>query len=269
MLKKVSFLMALFFLGMSGSAQTLPRMARTEVMILGTYHMDNPGLDLVKAPLDDHLSARRQREILEVVQRIARYRPTKILLESAYGTQGMNDRYAGYRAGTYKLTADERDQLGIRLAHRLGHARVYPIDYAHDMDIAAVLALARKQGDKGTLDLIDHGLKEIGRMMARRPRISVRQALWEDNSPRADAFTQGMYNLLLRINEEPSNYKGTEVVAGWYHRNLRIFANIAKTIRPGDGRVLVIIGAGHAPILRQLVREAPDMKLVDPVGYLR
>ncbi len=256
-------------LPLAAGAQNLPPMPKTEVMVLGTYHMDNPGLDMVKAPLDDHLSPSRQKQIQEVVDRLARFRPTKILLEADFGGEEMNSRLTRFRNGTYKLSADERDQLGIRLAQRLNHERLYSVDFKHDMDIQAVFALAQKQGDKKMLETMGVGMKEVQKLVNRLPHQTVRQSLIEDNSAKMDAFTQGMYNLLLRVNEEPSNYKGVEVVSGWYHRNLRIFANIAKTISPKDERVLVIMGGGHGPILRQLVREAPDMKLVDAAKYLR
>jgi hypothetical protein len=57
------------------------------------------------------------------------------------------------------------------------------------------------------------------------------------------------------------------VVAEWYERNLVIFANLAAVAQPGE-RVLLIIGAGHTPILRDLVRVHPDMALVEAVDFL-
>jgi hypothetical protein len=250
------------------TAQKPSRPARTEVLVLGTYHMDNPGRDYVKASFDDHLSPKRQREIEDVVGRLARFRPTKILIESPYGSTKFNERYQAFRAGTYKLTADERDQIAMRLAQRLGHDRLWPIDFKEEMDIDSVMALAPKAAGASTMKAMGEGRAEIGRMFERLPRQTVRQNLLEANSPKTDALTQGLYNLMLRINEEPDNYRGADVVAGWYHRNIRIFANIAKTIQPGDERVLVLIGAGHTPILRQLVRDASDMKLVPVASVL-
>jgi hypothetical protein len=63
-------------------------------------------------------------------------------------------------------------------------------------------------------------------------------------------------------------YIGASVVAEWYERNLDIFANLARIAEPGD-RVLLIIGMGHAPILRDLIRAHPGMQLVEPLDYLR
>jgi hypothetical protein len=63
------------------------------------------------------------------------------------------------------------------------------------------------------------------------------------------------------------SYIGARVVTEWYARNLRIFANLARIVQPGD-RVLLIIGMGHTPILRELVRSHPGMQLVDALDYL-
>jgi len=264
-LRKLILLAATSLLVPVISAQELPKVPRVKVMVLGTYHMDNPKRDFVKGEIDDHLSPRRQREVSEVVRLLEKFRPTKILVESVYGTPTINERYGQYLAGTLPPTADERVQIGMSLARKLKLDRLHPIDFKEDMDIASVMALAQKTNDRVSLERLGAGHAEVLRMMARLPKMTVRQALVEANSPKVERFTQALYNQMLRVADEPNNYRGVDVVAGWHHRNLRIFANIARSVQPADERVLVIIGSGHAPLLRQFVREAIDMEEV-PVG---
>jgi hypothetical protein len=66
---------------------------------------------------------------------------------------------------------------------------------------------------------------------------------------------------------DTSQYPGATLTTAWYERNLRIFTHLATVAEPGS-RVLVIFGAGHAPILRRLVEEHPTMTLVEPLMYL-
>lgn len=67
---------------------------------------------------------------------------------------------------------------------------------------------------------------------------------------------------------EGEDYAGADMVARWWQRNLRIFANVARiAIDPGD-RVFVVYGQGHVPILRQLVTEHSDFCVEDPLPYL-
>ncbi len=240
---------------------------RVEVMILGTYHMANPGLDYLKSDLDDHLSPRRQREIGELVARIAAFRPTKIMVE-AVPTSKVNEQYRAYLDGTYRLTANETDQVAMRLAKSLGHGSLVPVDSKLDMDIEGVMKVAQELNDQSALKQMAGILSTIQREQSQRKTMTVCDIHLAANDPKWLAFGQGAYNRMLRVGTA-ENSKGADVVGGWYLRNVRIFANVARAIGPEDKRVLVLIGAGHAPILRQLVQDAPDMKLIEPSAYLR
>jgi hypothetical protein len=72
---------------------------------------------------------------------------------------------------------------------------------------------------------------------------------------------------LLPIVDEASA-PGADLLAAWYERNIRIFANLHRLgLNPGD-RVFVLFGAGHIPILRQLAEESPYFCIEDPLRYL-
>ncbi len=65
-----------------------------EIMILGTYHMDNPRLDAKNLEADDVLLPKRQREIAELIEKLGRFSPTKIAIEAAYSDKAdWNNRY--------------------------------------------------------------------------------------------------------------------------------------------------------------------------------
>ncbi len=53
-----------------------------------------------------------------------------------------------------------------------------------------------------------------------------------------------------------SLYQKTDLATNWYKRNLRIFTNVIEITEPGD-RLLLIIGAGHLKILRELAEDHP------------
>ena len=140
-----------------------PAVPRAQVMVLGTYHMDNPGRDYANPTVDDVLAPRRQAEIEAVVRALAEFRPTRIAIEATPSRDSLhNARYHAYRAGSYRLGRN---------------------------------------------------------------------------------------------------------VANWYARNLHIYANIARVAQPGE-RVLVIMGSGHRPLLRQFVAESPELELVPAERYL-
>jgi hypothetical protein len=55
-----------------------------KIMILGTYHMDNPRLDAKNLDADDVLLPKRQHEITDLIEKLTRFNPTKIAVEAPY-----------------------------------------------------------------------------------------------------------------------------------------------------------------------------------------
>ncbi len=55
----------------------------------------------------------------------------------------------------------------------------------------------------------------------------------------------------------------------WFNRNLRIFSRIRAITTVPDDRVLVVIGAGHLPILRQAFQASPEYRLREVAEFLR
>ena len=102
--------------------------ARAEVLVLGTYHMANPGRDIVNMKVDDVLAPKRQAEIAEVTAVLKKFRPTKIAVEASFNNDAMLKRYTDYVAGKYELTRNETEQIGFRLAKELGHKTIYSVD---------------------------------------------------------------------------------------------------------------------------------------------
>src|SRR3954463_5708484 len=86
------------------------------------------------------------------------------------------------------------------------------------------------------------------------------------NSARADS-AHGIYLAALRVGADTS-YPGASATSRWYERNLRITSNILRVIDSPADRVLVIIGAAHAPILRELLERVPGVRVVPAAGFL-
>ncbi|MDP2871582.1 MAG: DUF5694 domain-containing protein [Bacillota bacterium] len=239
-------------------------------MVLGTYHMANPGRDYANIRADDVLAPRRQTEIAEVCRLLSVFAPARIGLEvPAADQEDLDRRFAAYVAGEAELRRNESDQIGFRLAKMLGHERVHAVDYRSDLDLASVLAWAQAHGQEALAARMQREVASItGDMQARMDRITLRQILREDNSPEYDRL-HGLYLTMATIGDTgQGEYIGAEMTAAWYRRNIIIFSNVARLAACADDRVLVIIGSGHGALLRQLVRECPDYRLVDVGDYL-
>src|SRR3954469_20066483 len=75
--------------------------ARAEVLVLGTYHMANPGHDIFNMKADDVLAPKRQAEIAELIEVLKRFNPTKIAIEADFGSQRVAREYSDCLAGKY------------------------------------------------------------------------------------------------------------------------------------------------------------------------
>jgi hypothetical protein len=109
-----------------------PAAGRAEVLVLGVYHMANPGRDLFNMKADDVLAPKRQAEIAELVDVLKRFQPTKVALEADVWDERVGQRYADYVAGRHELSRNETEQVGFRLAKEMGHEKVYPVDVDGD-----------------------------------------------------------------------------------------------------------------------------------------
>lgn len=234
---------------------------KTQVLVLGTFHFEG-------APdSNDVLAAEQQREIRAVVDSLARFRPTKLALEEVPTDSARLDSiYRAYRSGEHELTANERQQLGFRLAARSDHPRVYSIDHKEPWPNREAVEWAQKHRPafldyysrwRGTRRAVHDSLQQ---------HATIREILLHVNGRE---HLRGLEELRMRKLElgADSRYPGVGPVRSVYSRDLHIFANLTRIAKPGD-RILVIYGAGHVEHLRRFVRNHPRMQLVAAEEYL-
>ncbi|WP_300543104.1 DUF5694 domain-containing protein [Maricaulis sp.] len=260
-------------------AQTPPRPEPVaEILILGTYHFANPGRDRYNAQADDMLSPRRQAEIEALADRLAEFRPTIVAVEADPGSD-INERYADWRAGEAELTVNERQQIGFRLAGMMDLDSVAPVDASHRFMAYEDLLLAYRElaggGPDPHLAEVEAASDALGRGFtaeteARQAAHTVGEVLaWMNTDAALDANHDFYLAYSIRRWGADGNAGGAHTVGNWYTRNILIFQNILKQVedRQGD-RVLVVVGQGHAAILRHLADQSPWVTLVNPLDYL-
>jgi hypothetical protein len=234
---------------------------RPEIMVLGTYHMANPGHDIHNMQADDVLSPKRQQEIARLVEVLKRFNPTKIAIEADVSGKRATQEYSDYLAGKYTLSRNEIDQIGYRLAKELGHSTIYPVDVDGDFPWLRVVNYAKANGLSAKFDslnaVVGTMVKEQGDFLASH---SVLETLRFMNADARVARDMGFYFSLVRFGE-PYEYAGPDLVAAWYQRNIRIYRNIVALITSPNDRILVIYGSGHLGWLRQDVADDQTVRL--------
>lgn len=272
-----------------------------QIMSLGVFHFQDRGLDAYKPQFDiDILSPQRQQEVTDVVERLAHFQPTKIAIERRPDRQAdIDQEYRAFLDGAFPLPGDEVYQLGFQLAQRLGHASIHCVDawgryYEPPLDLEAyavnrttqglqhflaeqfnfdlfrdLTTYTREHGQEGLMAQWQTAIQKVGESgdQAKTQR-TLRETLllgnreeniWRSHHP----YLVGPFK--IGVGKE---YVGVDYVTAWYSRNLRIFANLQRITEAADERLLLIIGAGHLPILRHCVLGSPEYALVEVQDYL-
>jgi hypothetical protein len=107
-MRKISLILGVVAISIAAWAQSD---ARPEILVLGTYHMSNPGRDIYNMKADDVLSPKRQQEIAQLIEVLKRFHPTKIAIEADTGSQRVEQQYSDYLAGKYTLSRDESSRI--------------------------------------------------------------------------------------------------------------------------------------------------------------
>ncbi|RZJ01530.1 MAG: hypothetical protein EON90_02820 [Brevundimonas sp.] len=277
MLKLLAAVVALAFIPALASAQTPEPPRPIQVMVLGVYHMDNPGRDVNNARIDTVTTPEKQAQMVEAVEALSRFRPTAIALERVAPdpTTLLDDAWPAFDPATLTTNADERVQLGYRLAALAHVDRVYAVDEKDRegqpsyFPYEPMMRWAQANGKMDVLQGFNVQVQDyLHQMEARQRVLTVRQLLAEVNAPDSPMAAQNarMYYQFLQFGGGDA-LPGAELNGRWYTRNAMIFAKLMQVARPGD-RIVLMFGAGHAYWLRHFAQTTPGFELVEPTAYL-
>jgi hypothetical protein len=271
---------ALFFLLSGVEAQKDPDVflnkgeERPEVLLVGTFHFGYPNLDAYKVEEDkqvDILSPEKQKEVEELVDYIARFKPTKIVVEGGENTGYLLRRYEQWLANEKELRANEIDQLAFRLMKR------FELDTLYGCDAWGVIKKMMESPDSTVFapfleDIFaDYDWQSDEPMDARynewydyQTDLSVTLPLLEYFKYLNDDKTiERMHGAYLIGDFKLEDGKGVDALTLlWYSRNLHIFRRIQQIEAGPDDRILVLFGAGHISILEQQFSASPEYKLL-------
>ncbi len=235
---------------------------------MGTFHFDYPGLDAHKtAALDkiDVLLEPKKSQVTQLVDYIKRFRPTKIAIE-AFPQWNATAKLRQYKKGQMRDKRDERYQLAMRIANEMGIDTLYSVDAnPYDMELSKMDSV---YFDKFFKDFDFKSDDPYAGMMTNwyryeeslQSQLPLLDYFKRSNSRNSHELTFGAY---LIGDFKLDDTRGADILSiWWYNRNLRIFRKLQQISTPQD-RLLVIIGNGHAAVLRQLLECSPEYEFVE------
>lgn len=232
-----------------------------KIFLVGTFHFEYYNKDANKVDKDkqvDILSDQKQKEMKELLDYIAKFKPTKICIEAPEKWNAM-DKYKSYKSGKTALGKDEIQQIAFRLMER------FKLDTVYSVDAKAVYEDLMESKDSTVINpyferiFKDYTFKsnpEYKKWIEYETEMNLKTPLLDYfkyfNSEKRFLRDYGFY---LTEDFKNGKYDGADALATyWYSRNLRIFRNIQRITTSPNDRILVLFGAGHISILDQLLK---------------
>lgn len=242
---------------------------KTKVLVVGTFHLDYPGLDVNKTADEDKIDVLvdpKKSELSEVVAYIKKFKPNKIAIE-AFENWKATDKLRGYSNGEYRDERDERFQIAMRMASELNLDTLYSINaQSFDNDLVQLDTTYFQnlyqdfdfKSDDPLNDLYQQWFTSRSKNI---PKVHLLDYLKHINSPESHQYGYGSY---LVGDFKLDNGRGADILSiWWYNRNLRIFRKLQSITDDTNDRILVVIGNGHAEILRQLLESSPEYEFIE------
>ncbi|MBH8558005.1 DUF5694 domain-containing protein [Hymenobacter negativus] len=263
-------------------AQTRP----SDILLLGTFHFHNPGADVAKTKTFDVMAPKAQAELETITQKISAFHPDKIFVEWPWDEQPELDKlYNAYLGSQFEqfvsttypakrqnfFLKNEIIQLAFRAGKKAHLTRIYALDYTKTsfpfdsvlkaMQAAKQVALLQK-----SQDAIKHYETSQNQKLE---TYTLTQLLLDANSPGELALNKGLYLDILNRAGTTDNFAGAFLVSEWYRRNLYMYSLVQKTMTPQDGKALVLVGSGHAAMMREFIASDQQFRLKELKDVLK
>ena len=252
---------------------------KPKVLLLGTFHFNFPNLDVVQTASDDKIDVLLpvyQKEIEMIIEKLLKFKPTKIAIEKPPAMQSKVDSmYQQYLSGDYQLDRSEIDQIGFRLAKVMDIQKLFCVDEMGNFT-ENINNILKDQASDEYKSFYEY--------------FSIKTAIWKESNVDTPIFkTNGILAELIRLNSEervkkslgyyisvlfkyeqnPNDFIGVDFETGrWFNRNLKIFRNIQRIETVSSDRILVIYGAEHLNLLNFLFGYSPEYLLVRANDFL-
>lgn len=269
-------------LGALGLFCTLSLFAQSDkpqVMTLGSFHFNFPNLDVKQTSKKDQidvLEPRYQKEIETIVQKIAVFKPTIIVIERQPSRQGFTDSvYKSYLAGNYQLKRSEEEQIGFRLAKLLGIKQLHCVDeWGTFTEKTENIVYGRDSIEGKKFETYFENNPDSAKYFNPAPLFKtqgIQAALRQQNDETNIQKSLGNYLIgLFKYESKPNDFAGVDFETGrWFSRNLKIFRNIQRIPIRSSDRILVIYGAGHLNLLNYFFDCSPEFSRVRTNAFLK
>lgn len=276
-MKQLNLLFILAFLFLSKNIFAQETIKQKEVLLIGTFHFNNPGADVAKTDKFDVLSKGSQKDLEYISQKIKSFAPDKIFVEwDVNDSENLDSLYSLYLENKYFDYISEKFpkssfykeneifQLAFRAAKLSGNKKVYGIDTQTEFPFDSLIVSIEKANQIELKDRIFQRIKEFEQIdNDNRKKYTLTQLILECNKQSQRNFDLGSYITLFNQAGKITDFTGSDLVANWYKRNLLMYSFVQKLTEKNDERIVILLGAGHIALFKQFVDLDENFKVVE------
>lgn len=251
---------------------------QTEILLIGTFHFNNPGADVAQFKTFDVLKDETQKELEEIAQKITEFNPTKIFVEwnykeqkeldSLYGLYKADKLYNKKQSNFYKT--NEIFQLAFRAGKLNNNSQIDAIDYnKSDFPFEKVMASIKKNNQSDIEAYISNAIQTFESNFNEKiaSNVSLKEILYEDNSKEYRKKDNEFYEKVLMVGDD-TDFIGAYLTSEWNRRNLYMWSLIKKKTTLNDERVMVLLGASHISNIKSLIDANEDWKTIELIDVI-
>lgn len=249
-----------------------------EILLIGTFHFNNPGADIAQVKNFDVLSDQSQKDLELMSNQIKKYNPDKIFVEWEYDKQAKLDslynlftknEYFDYIQNKYPKNnfykQNEIFQLAFRAASKSNLKKVYAIDYRKAFfPFDSLMNSIEKAKQFDLKKSIENKIKEFETISnLARQKLTLAENILQVNTEEYRKLDLGAYITLFNQGGATDNFVGSYLVSEWYRRNLFMYSLLQKLTESKDKKVMVLLGASHIAIFKKFIELDDNFKVVE------
>lgn len=259
-MQKIILLLVLITFNMT-SAQT----KKKQVLLVGTFHYANPGLDVAQVKAFDIMSEKSQKELELMSDKIKKFGPDKIFVEWEFSKQADLEKFYNKKTDSlFKNNKSEITQLALRTAKKLNHKKLYGMNVYTSFPYDSLMMSMEKANQKDLMKRNNESTKKFERDHNERiTKSSLQNMMLYYNTKQFENENIQWYLEIANRAGNPDDFTGPSLVANWYKRNLIMYSLIQKLTESTDNKIMILVGAGHAALIREFITHDPEFELVE------
>lgn len=143
--------------------------------------------------------------------------------------------------------------------------KIYAIDYRTSFrydSLIQQMTIAKQ------FDLISKDSIELERLEKKESKLfssnkSLTEILYYYNKPQTILEDIKWYLNLANKGGGKENFAGAFLVSEWFKRNLYMYSIIQKTVEKEDEKIMILVGSGHIPMLKNFIEYNPNWTIVE------